>query len=174
MIQWTIVCKFVWNNVCILLGHILRTEAPQVVPVVKNPTANAGDTRDSGSVPGLGRSTGGRHLNPIQYSCLENSMDRGAWWSTVHRVAKIQTWRKWLSTHTYLGLELGSHDTSIFNILKKCFSRHHIILHSHQQCCGSSSFSTMFVTFCFFFYYNHFSQCEVVLHHDFDFHFPAN
>ena len=91
-----------WNNVCILLGHILRTEAPQVVPVVKNPTANAGDTRDSGSVPGLGRSTGGRHLNPIQYSCLENSMDRGAWWSTVHRVAKNHIGLKQLSMYACL------------------------------------------------------------------------
>ena len=80
-----------WNNVFILVGHILRTEASQVVLVVKNPTANAGDTRDSGSIPGSGRSPGGRHLNPIQYSCLENSMDRGAWWATVHRVAKIRT-----------------------------------------------------------------------------------
>ena len=77
-----------WNNVFILVGHILRTEASQVVLVVKNPTANAGDTRDSGSIPGSGRSPGGRHLNPIQYSCLENSMDRGAWWATVHGVTK--------------------------------------------------------------------------------------
>ena len=80
-----------WNNVFILLGHILRTEASQVVLVVKNPTANAGDTRDSGSILESGRSPGGRHLNPIQYSCRENSMDRGAWWATVHRVAKIWT-----------------------------------------------------------------------------------
>ena len=76
-----------WNNVFILVGHILRTEASQVVLVVKNPTANAGDTRDSGSIPGSGRSPGGRHLNPIQYSCLENSMDRGAWWTTIYKVA---------------------------------------------------------------------------------------
>ena len=80
-----------WNNVFILVGHILRTEASQVVLVVKNPTANAGDTRDSGSIPGSGRSPGGRHLNPIQYSCLENSMDRGAWWATVPSVAKSWT-----------------------------------------------------------------------------------
>ena len=80
-----------WNNVFILLGHILRTEASQVVLVAKNPPANAGDTRDPGSILGSGRSRGGRHLNPIQYSCRENSMDRGAWWNTVHRVAKIRT-----------------------------------------------------------------------------------
>ena len=56
--------------------------------MVKNPPANAGDVRDVGSVPGLSRSSGGGHGNPLQYSCLENPMDRGAWQSTVHRVAK--------------------------------------------------------------------------------------
>ena len=49
--------------------------------MVKNPPANAGD---GGSIPGSGRSLGGRHGNPLQYSCLENPMDRGAWWATVH------------------------------------------------------------------------------------------
>ena len=44
-----------------------------------------------GSIPGLGRSPGGEHHNPLQYSCLENPMDRGAWWATVHRVEKCQT-----------------------------------------------------------------------------------
>ena len=56
--------------------------------MVKNPPANAGDVRDTGSIPGLGRSLGGGHSNPLQYSCLENPMDRGAWWATVHGVAK--------------------------------------------------------------------------------------
>ena len=59
--------------------------------MVKNPPANAGDVRDAGSMPGLGRSPGGGHGNPLQYSCLENPMDRGAWWATVHGVAKSQT-----------------------------------------------------------------------------------
>ena len=54
--------------------------ASQVVLVVKNLPANAGHVRDMGSIPGLGRSPGGRHGNPLQYSCLENPMDRGAWW----------------------------------------------------------------------------------------------
>ena len=53
----------------------------------KNPLASAGDVRDVGSIPGLGRSPGGRHGNPLQYSCLENPMDRGAWLATVLRVA---------------------------------------------------------------------------------------
>ena len=54
--------------------------------------------RDMGSSPGLRRSPGGGHGNPPWVSCLGNSMDRGAWWATVHRVAKSQTWLKWLST----------------------------------------------------------------------------
>ena len=59
--------------------------------VVKNPLADAGDIRDIGSVPGWGRSPGGGHGNPLQCSRLENPMDRGAWWATVHRVPKSQT-----------------------------------------------------------------------------------
>ena len=54
--------------------------------------ASAGDMRDAGSIPGSGRSPGGRHGNPFQHSCLENVMDRGAWWATVHSFAKSQTW----------------------------------------------------------------------------------
>ena len=66
--------------------------------MVKNMPANAGDTTDVGSIPGLGRSPGGGHGNPLQYSCLENPMDRGAWWATVHGVAESWTQLKWLST----------------------------------------------------------------------------
>ena len=56
--------------------------------VLKNPPANAGDARDTGSIPELGRSLGVRNGNPLQYSCLKNSMDRGDWQATVHGVAK--------------------------------------------------------------------------------------
>ena len=56
---------------------------------VKNLPANAGDLKDVGWIPGLGRSPGGGHDNPLQYFCLENPMDRGAWWATVHRVAEL-------------------------------------------------------------------------------------
>ena len=59
--------------------------------VVKNPPANAGDIRHVGMIPGLGRSPGGGHGNPLQYSSLENAMDRGAWQATVHGVAKSRT-----------------------------------------------------------------------------------
>ena len=56
--------------------------------MVKNLLANARDIRDVGSIPGSGRSPGEGNGNPLQYSCLENSTDRGAWWATVHGVAK--------------------------------------------------------------------------------------
>ena len=59
--------------------------------VVKNLPANAGDVRDVGSIPGLGRSSGGGNGNPLQYSCLGNPMDRVAWWATAHGVTKNQT-----------------------------------------------------------------------------------
>ena len=63
----------------------------QVALVVKNPPANAGDIRDMGLILGSGRSPGGEHSNPLQYSCLENPMDRRAWQAVAHRVAKSQT-----------------------------------------------------------------------------------
>ena len=59
--------------------------------VVKNLPASAGDIRDTGSIPRLGRSPGGGHGNPLQYSCLENPMDRGAWWAMVHGVTNSWT-----------------------------------------------------------------------------------
>ena len=59
--------------------------------VVKNLPANAGDARDVGLIHGLGRSCGGGSGNPLQYSCLENSTDRGAWWATVYGVTESQT-----------------------------------------------------------------------------------
>ena len=76
---------------CTISGLILYIPHPspsQVALVVKNPPANAGDIRDLGSIPGSGRSPGGGHGNPLQYSCLENPLD---WRATVHRVTKSQT-----------------------------------------------------------------------------------
>ena len=67
----------------------------------KESACSAGGAGDVGLIPGSGRSPGGGHSNSRQYSCLENPMDRGAWWATVHGVvAKSRTWLKWLSTHT--------------------------------------------------------------------------
>ena len=69
------------------------------VLVVKNLSVNAGDVRDTASVPGLGRSPGGEHGNPVQYSCLEHPIDRGAWQAMVHRVTQSWTQLKQLSMH---------------------------------------------------------------------------
>ena len=63
----------------------------QVVLVVKNPPANARDATDMDLIPGFGRSPGEGNGNPFQYSCQENSVDRGTWWATVHGAAKSQT-----------------------------------------------------------------------------------
>ena len=72
--------------------------------MVKNPLANAGDLRDAGSIPELGGSPGGGYGHPIQYSCLENPIDRGAWWAIVHRVTQSQTQIKQLNTHTLISV----------------------------------------------------------------------
>ena len=69
--------------------------------MVKNPPVNAGDTRDAGSISGLARSPGERHGNPLQYSCLGNPMDRGAWWATVYGVAKELNTPEQLSMHAH-------------------------------------------------------------------------
>ena len=67
--------------------------------MTKSPPANAGDGKGMGLIPGSGKSPRGGHGNPIQYSCLENSMDRGAWWAPIHGVAKSWTRLKHLSRH---------------------------------------------------------------------------
>ena len=68
--------------------HVLFSRASQVALVVENLPASAGDIRDMGLIPGSRRSPEGGHGNPLQYSCLESSMDRGAWWATVHGVTE--------------------------------------------------------------------------------------
>ena len=93
-IQWLI-----YTQVLKILSRVLAWVS-QVVLMVKNLPTYEGDIRDSSSVPGSGSSPGGGQGNPLQYSCLENPMDRGAWWATVHGVAKSQAWLKWLSTCT--------------------------------------------------------------------------
>ena len=69
----------------------ILVSASQVTLVIKNPPANSGDVRDTGSIPGSGSSPGEKQGNPLQYTCLENSMDSGAWQATVHGVTKSQT-----------------------------------------------------------------------------------
>ena len=69
----------------------MTTGASQVALVVKYLPASRADLRDVGSIPGSGRSLGGGHGNPLQYYCLGNPKDRGAWWAIVHGVTKSQT-----------------------------------------------------------------------------------
>ena len=76
--------------------------------VVKNLPANVGD---AGSIPGLGRSPGGGNGSPPQYSCLENSLDRGAWWATVHVITKSQTRRR--------DCAINTHTSSVFGEVRK-------------------------------------------------------
>ena len=85
-----------------ILISLIISGASQVVLVVKNSLANTEDIRDTGLISRSGGSPGGGHGNPLQYSFLENPMDRGAWRITVHRVAKSQTQLKWLRIHTWI------------------------------------------------------------------------
>ena len=85
----------------------------QVALVVKNPPAKAGHLC---SIPGLGRSPGGGHDNPLQYSCLENPIDRGAWRATVHGITQSQTWLKWLSMHAHVCVSIYIHINMIEHI----------------------------------------------------------
>ena len=82
-------------------GYLVEFRASQVALVVKNPPANAGNVRDAGLIPGWGRSPGEGYGNSLQCSWLENPMDRGTWWATVHRVAKSWIQLKWLTTHAH-------------------------------------------------------------------------
>ena len=75
------------------------TQSSHVALVVTNSPPSAGDIRDAGSIPGLGRSPGEGHGNPLHDSCLENPVDREPWQATVHRVTKSWKWLKRLSTH---------------------------------------------------------------------------
>ena len=94
---------------------VLFQGASQAALLVKNLPASAGDVRDASSIPGWGRSPGGGHGNPLQYSCLENSMCGGAHWATVHGVAKSQTWLKGSSMHS-CNLRNSNHPCFMFNL----------------------------------------------------------
>ena len=100
-------CKIfsLWLSKFIIRYYVAR--ASQVVLVVEYPSVNAGDIRDSGLVPRMGRSLGGGHGNPLQYSCLENPMDRGAWWATVHGITKSRTWLNDFTLERLRNLNVG-------------------------------------------------------------------
>ena len=84
-----------------------------MAPVEKNPPANAGDISDVGWIPGSGICPGGGHGNPLNYSCLENPMDKGSWQATVHRVTKSQTLLKQLSTYKVIDFFSWSSKVSV-------------------------------------------------------------
>ena len=79
--------------------------------VVKNPSANARDVRDLGSIPGMGRSSRGRHGSLLQYWCLENPMDRGAWQAVIHGVSKNQILLNQLSMHAKVIIRTPNHSS---------------------------------------------------------------
>ena len=89
-----------WETIC--LYHLPSRGPSLVALVVKNPATNAGDLRNAGLISGWRRYSGGGLGNPLQYSCLENPMDRGAWWATVHRVTESRTGLKRLSAYAPL------------------------------------------------------------------------
>ena len=89
--------------------------------MVKNLLAIVGDTGDMGLIPGLGRCLGGGNGNPLQYSCLENLMDRGAWWATVHEVTKSQIMTEHEDDdHSYL-FNISSNKIFLVFLTKKFF-----------------------------------------------------
>ena len=92
--EWSLRASQAFNNDC------PHHWASQVALMVKNPLANVEDVGDMGSIPGSGRSPEGGYCSPPQCSCLENPMQRGAWWATVHRITQSWTWLKQLSMHT--------------------------------------------------------------------------
>ena len=107
---WNEMCwEQLWGSRFLKNKQLLCNEfrASQVVLVIKNPPASDRDPRDAGSTPGSGRPPGGGHGNPLQCSGLENPMDRGAWWATVHGVSKSNTWSDLACVHPEYE---GTHD----------------------------------------------------------------
>ena len=91
-----------FDNILFLGGSVIKKERKRK----KIPSANAGD---AGSIPVLGRFPREGHGNPLQYSCLESPMDRGAWWATVHRVTEESDMTEWLNTHTDTQTDIHMH-----------------------------------------------------------------
>ena len=89
--------RWKWEKLLLIAIHC--SGASQVALVVKNSPASAEEVRGVGLIPGSGGSPGGWHGNPLQCPCLENSMDRRAWWTEVHRATKNQTWLKLVKTY---------------------------------------------------------------------------
>ena len=121
--------------------------------MVKNFPANVGDAGDAGSVPGLGRSSGGGNGNPLQYSCLENHMDRGAHQATVHSVAKSCTWlSNWAFRISLLHTNL---QTVNFQRCDCAFACGIILVHmsgKHCHMCASSTSACAVVGFTVYYF----------------------
>ena len=101
------------------------------------------DARDTGSIPGWGRSPGGGNDNPLQYSCMKSSMERGAWQATVHGVTKSQTRLKGLSTHIRIvDLQCCANRCCI----QQCDSVIHLSTHTHIYILRLNSFLSWFIT----------------------------
>ena len=109
-----------------------------MVLLVQSLPAGAGEVRDSGLIPGSGRSPGGGHGNPLQYSCLENPMDRGAWRATVHGVTQSQTQLKRLSTYAQRGdrvkTEIRWPSTSLQTSSLRIYEEIDVCFLSHPVC----------------------------------------
>ena len=114
-----------------VLVRVSCQEASQIAPVVKNPPANTGDTRDRGLIPGLGRSPGEGYGNSLQYSCLESSADRRTWWGTVQG-RKMSA----LSNHTTLlcqeGYLIHNHHCWSISIFREDFFKKRVMFHIHS------------------------------------------
>ena len=108
-----------------------------VLPSGKEPTCQYGDVRDMGSTPGSGRSPGGGHSNPLQCSCLENPMDRRAWWATVHGVPKRQMRLKGCSTHACI--LMNTFVSLNYVVACRChFTKYLFTYLAAQECCGDT------------------------------------
>ena len=125
-----------------IIPYIPVPDTPSGALVVKNLSASAGDVRDGGSIPEWGRSPGERNGNPLQYSCLENSMDGGAWRATVHGIAKSQTQLKQLtnssSSHSFNSLTTlrGTHYDSSPHFKSRNWGREHSGHLPQSHSCG--------------------------------------
>ena len=102
--------------------RIHSCRASQLVLVAKNLSANAneGYLRDGGWIPRSWRSPGGGHGNPLQYSCLENPMDRGSYWTMIHRVEKSQTQLKRLSMHAHIHIHATISSVQFSPVAQSC------------------------------------------------------
>ena len=131
--------------VVLFFGGVL---ASQVALVVKKLPANVGDIRDIGSIPGSGRSPGEGHGNPLWYSYLENPMDRGAWWATVHGVTQSWTQLKRLSMHMFFFCQKNYMPLSI----SYCTYKMYCLYNDTCLLIGNIFPVTLFVLICMDFY----------------------